>query len=93
VAHYGLRIRNDLQEGIRNLSLKGTESSIAAILILLIVAGLTGTAAVAALSSEQWVTYLHLFDESRLVSHTTSTLKYALDHRHTFCTGFPIMGV
>ena len=57
-----------LQEGFGNLSLKGTESTILALIILLIVVGLVGTAAVAATSQDQWVTYFHLFDESRLVS-------------------------
>lgn len=56
------------QEGAGNLSLKGTESTVLAVLILLIVLGLVGTAAVAAFNPEQWLTYFHLFDESRLVS-------------------------
>jgi len=57
-----------LQEGFQNLSLKGTESTILSFLILLIVVGLVGTAGVAAFQPEQWLTYFHLFDESRLVS-------------------------
>lgn len=61
-------IWNLLQEGFGNLSLKGTESTVLAVLVLLIVVGLVGTAAVAAFNPEQWVTYFHLFDESRLVS-------------------------
>lgn len=48
--------------------MKGTESSIFAIIVLLIALGLAGTAAVAALDGEQWIDYFHLFDESRLVS-------------------------
>ena len=57
-----------LQVGWKNWSMKGTESSIFAIIVLLIALGLAGTAAVAALDSEQWIDYFHLFDESRLVS-------------------------
>ncbi len=57
------------QEGLGNLSLKGTESTILALIILAIVIGLVGTAAFAATSQDQWITYFHLFDESRLVRH------------------------
>ena len=60
---------HSFQEGLGNLSLKGTESTVLAAIVLLIVAGLFGTAAIAALSKEQWITYSHLFDESRLVRY------------------------
>ena len=63
-----------MQEGIQNLSLKGTESTIFAVIILLIVLGLVGTAAVAALDGEQWLNYFRLFDESRLVSIASTCL-------------------
>jgi hypothetical protein len=57
-----------MQEGFRNLSLKGTESTILSVIILLIVAGIVGTAGIAAFQPAQWETFFHLFDESRLVT-------------------------
>ena len=50
--------------------MKGTESVIFAGVVLLLALGLTGAAGIAAFDIEQWKDYLHLFDESRLVSPT-----------------------
>ncbi len=71
-----------MQEGFRNLSLKGTESTILSVLILLIVLGIVGTAGVAAFQPEQWATYFHLFDESRLVSpsHAATVVSSISEH-------------
>lgn len=62
--------------------MKGTESVAFAAVVLLIIVGLIGTAGVAAFDSSQWVDYLHLFDESRLVSPYHSTCRSCSAHKN-----------